>query len=648
MGDADSTADETLCILLETESIRFHRILTALMEDRVAIGTLLLDDASAMDYEPFSIHKAYNGWEQAYPDIRKIVQQIKSNDFFIRQLANITVVYEELYKLQMHLDCDTATSSQLFRSIFGFLRSGYIDSGIEVAEKCGRHDISALLRGAPPFTADRLPASGSSGLGLWLSAASELARTAHDPYEAAVFGVLSGEVDPVLAVCRTAEDKLWAVLRCALHAHLVNGINMLADHSGVSYTLPLSASHGRLVAMPVSAMFSPDLIGHWAATPALDVERHLIEGDIPAALSLMASTAPGPDDLAYALTALALRDVFHVPVDAAHVETTVIRHLAGMVDEGDPMSALTQPPHGAVASYPMLVARLPPALHASLMARLLGSITDSEDRAEALKRTEEQGIDTADVATVTTDALFDEYATSRDPIDQDVAAKAAEWLYLDPDTRLTAMGRTLDHLRRFLAAGNTDLAAKMLREVVPTNFRAAASDDLVEGTLVTLIQSVGLFTEVRNCFEDFIASLDSEESGIAQIQSQRFNAIVGGISTILTPVAPTPLWLADPAPSPELTDALVTYEGCRTAGNRSELTIRARVAVYSQCCDMLLYLSAAVPDPAQRAELTRLAITGAAGDHVRGVLERSKFIGRFLQRVGLMLADSPTMVDMIR
>ncbi|KAG9396364.1 Nuclear pore protein 84/107 [Carpediemonas membranifera] len=634
---------------LEAENPRFHMLLGGLLADRVKSNCHSINcqepmaDTGAITRQ--MLLGTYSGWESPFPDLKRLSKRIKAHDFTTRQLSILLVIYESIRSeegITISIDCDHATRSEMFNAMFTHIRVGHYDEAILLAEQCARFDVSATLRGAPGFMSDHrreLTAAGSDTIDLWLTAAAGHAKTCPDPYEAAVYGVFSGEVEPLMTVAETAEDRAWALLTCMLHTRLVDTLNGLLEKvdSESIKPLPSPSQAPALRGLTIGDVFTHTTTG-WGHSPALIAEAHVITGDYDAALSVLESASPSDLDAAFAMAVLTLRDDFGLDLNADAVHQVVIRHLDNLLRSGRPRDVLNE--------YARFTSKLDATTHPRLMAELVGPITDTEGRLTALQAMAEHGIDTAAVALVTADGLFDRYHRSNDDDELGVAVNAVQWLCFDPALRVQAIGRAVRYCRRLVAIGGAHLAREMLLNVIPAGYSKITSDSAVEVVLVRSLNAIDLFVETYHCFSNFLSDLDSESAQGQQIQAQRLESIISGFDMVLSDSDP---WLIDRLENldPTVAEAVIAAEGGPTSRQaRADSVHRAQVAAFTAACDMLAHVAGLVPE--RRRECAELVAIGAAHEHVLPVLKACGFISGLLQKVALLLSETPAAVDFYR
>jgi len=134
------------------------------------------------------------------------------------------------------------------------------------------------------YHSEKLPAeyqSQQSGCGkMWLKTCLNLSRKAETSVEKAIYGWLCGNMDAILPMCQTTDDRLWAYMHCKAVLLRIASIgkeqsNLYAD----DHRLPTISEF--LFSAPKRAKGSTDL-SHYQ-----DIKRHLIMGDHAEVLRLV-------------------------------------------------------------------------------------------------------------------------------------------------------------------------------------------------------------------------------------------------------------------------------------------------------------------------------------------------------------------------
>lgn len=129
-------------------------------------------------------------------------------------------------------EVETKAEGRISHEIFRLVRAGKLSEAEELCRRVGQPWRAAALAGGKKSSA--LSANGIKGDArrTWRIAAKAIARSPDPailPHERAVYGVLAGELEPVLAVSTTFEDEAWARLCTLLDStaeFVLNGRNV--------------------------------------------------------------------------------------------------------------------------------------------------------------------------------------------------------------------------------------------------------------------------------------------------------------------------------------------------------------------------------------------------------------------------------------
>lgn len=129
-------------------------------------------------------------------------------------------------------EIERKAESRLAREVFRLVRAGMLEDAERVCREAGQPWRAAVLGGG--CKASALAANGVRGAArrTWRRAATALATTkqaAVPKHERAVAGVLAGVLQPVLAVCTSYDDQLWAHLSVLLDGTVENFLSSEAD-----------------------------------------------------------------------------------------------------------------------------------------------------------------------------------------------------------------------------------------------------------------------------------------------------------------------------------------------------------------------------------------------------------------------------------
>ncbi|KAM3843222.1 nuclear pore complex protein Nup107 [Diretmus argenteus] len=119
-------------------------------------------------------------------------------------------------------DLDREDDARLLKYLFTLIRAGMTDEAQRLCKRCGQAWRAATLEGwklhhDPNMTSDRvelLPVEGNPHRGIWKTCCWRMAEEEQlNRYERAIYAGLSGNLKPLLVVCESWEDCVWAYFR---------------------------------------------------------------------------------------------------------------------------------------------------------------------------------------------------------------------------------------------------------------------------------------------------------------------------------------------------------------------------------------------------------------------------------------------------
>merc|ERR1719173_176410 len=198
-------------------------------------------------------------------------------------------------------------NSTMLIPVWQFLRKGKL---LDAANHCGRIGQSwraASLLGGAVYHKEKLPAdyqsgpSVSKGCGrMWLKTCLNLSKKAETLVEKAIYGWLCGNMDAILPMCQTNEDRLWAYIHCwALSLRIASIGQTRSNIYAEDNKLPTISEF--LFSAPKRAKGTTELSYYQ------DIKRHLIMGDHAEVLRLVHNVVS--PSLSSALTMTASNEV---------------------------------------------------------------------------------------------------------------------------------------------------------------------------------------------------------------------------------------------------------------------------------------------------------------------------------------------------
>lgn len=129
-------------------------------------------------------------------------------------------------------EIERKAETRLAREVFRLVRAGLLEDAQRVCREAGQPWRAAVLAGGT--SASSMSANGVTGAArrTWRKAAKAICNSTSAgvaPHERAVCGVLSGLLDPVLSVCKSYEDELWARLTVLLDQSVEKALSGSSD-----------------------------------------------------------------------------------------------------------------------------------------------------------------------------------------------------------------------------------------------------------------------------------------------------------------------------------------------------------------------------------------------------------------------------------
>ncbi|OZJ01557.1 hypothetical protein BZG36_05342, partial [Bifiguratus adelaidae] len=126
---------------------------------------------------------------------------------------------------------DIAFQRGLNKSVYQYIRRGQLNEAMTLCRQCDEAYRCASLRGAvlhwdPILDAqEKMPIDkrthGNANRTLWKGTCFQIAQDpAFDDYERATYGALSGDLESVLPVCSSWDDRVWVYLNAYVEGHI--------------------------------------------------------------------------------------------------------------------------------------------------------------------------------------------------------------------------------------------------------------------------------------------------------------------------------------------------------------------------------------------------------------------------------------------
>ncbi|KAL8276505.1 hypothetical protein RQP46_011106 [Phenoliferia psychrophenolica] len=470
------------------------------------------------------------------------------------------------------LDADDASYERaLTRSLFEYVRAGELDLAVDMCRQSDQSWRAASLSGGKLWSDPTLAPEDEEGLSLdemdtaeldekrakgtlrrrlWKKMCRALAKagTDVDPYERALYGSISGDVDSVLPVCISWEDHAWAHINALFESHVE--VELWTAPDGQYWTrgdalvdaedaLFWPAGQRRGVRAELEAIFERMQGGkkelqEQSGDPFHVAQKSLILGKIKDLLdTFVRQTRTHSEDLApetlsrllrfYAHLVLVLR-LLKQPLPSESSNAILEAYVKVLEANNQPESliafyAATLEEQSAVDSYAHFLATF-------------GIDSDVENRRAALLQAREHGLDLASIAFRTVEiilddtlsttpdlasphSVFDAYATLDSH--QLLLIRSLEWLTFDGSTYGAALQQANALVRHFLSRDLPHAARELLRQLpadlVPslaTPFDGEpASDREMRETLIreaNKVELVGFRDGIETLVDDLYAA----------------------------------------------------------------------------------------------------------------------------------------------
>uniref|UniRef100_A0A669DR59 Nuclear pore complex protein n=1 Tax=Oreochromis niloticus TaxID=8128 RepID=A0A669DR59_ORENI len=385
-------------------------------------------------------------------------------------------------------DLDREDDARLLKNLFTLIRAGMTEEAQRLCKRCGQAWRAATLEGwklyhDPNMTSGGIelqPVEGNPQRGIWKACCWRMAEELNR-YERAIYASLSGNLRPLLAVCESWEDCVWAYFRVMVDSLVEKDLmsSGMAHHE--VETLPREYLEANWTMEKVfeelqsseSKRVLEETREHYHV-----IQKFVILGDLDGLLEefsdWLTASKPLPSHLLRFMTHLVL---FFRSLGLALKEEVCVDVVKTYV------SLLIQDQQtDLVASY---VGQLPADLATSQYAAFLETVTQPELRPRCLQLATEAGLDVSAITKLvvetvreTDDTEFTHHSqtletgtTKEDQRKIDVI----DWLLYDPAHRAEALKQSNAIMRKFLALQKHDAAKAVFSKVPEDSMREICS-----------------------------------------------------------------------------------------------------------------------------------------------------------------------------
>uniref|UniRef100_A0A3Q2ZST4 Nuclear pore complex protein n=1 Tax=Kryptolebias marmoratus TaxID=37003 RepID=A0A3Q2ZST4_KRYMA len=379
---------------------------------------------------------------------------------------------------------DREDDARLLKNLFTLIRAGMTDEAQRLCKRCGQAWRAATLEGwklyhDPNRTSGSLalqPVEGNPNRGIWKACCWRMAEELNR-YERAIYASLSGNLKPVLAVCDSWEDCVWAYFRVVVDSLVEKELTSSGMAHQEMELLPREYLEANWTMEKVFEELQASELKR-----VLDeskehyhvIQKFVIVGDLDGLIKefsdWLAASKPLPSHLLRFMTHLVL---FFRSLGLALKEDVCVDVLKAYVQ-----LLMRDQQTDLVASY---VGQLPADLATAQYAAFLETVTQPELRPRCLRLATESGLDVFAVI-----KLVVETVRERDETDFTHHSRTLEtgtmkedqkkidvidWLLFDPAHRAEALKQSNAIMRKFLALQKHDAAKAVFSKVPEDSMR---------------------------------------------------------------------------------------------------------------------------------------------------------------------------------
>ncbi|XP_075900440.1 nuclear pore complex protein Nup107 [Nelusetta ayraudi] len=383
-------------------------------------------------------------------------------------------------------DLDREDDARLLKNLFTLIRAGMTDEAQRLCKRCGQAWRAATLEGWKLYHDPNMnsgsqklqPVEGNPQRGIWKACCWRMAEEEQlNRYERAIYASLSGNLKPILAVCESWEDCVWAHFRVMVDSLVEKELMSSGMAQQEVETLPREYMEANWTMEKVfeelQATESKRVLEETREHYHL-IQKFVILGDLDGLLEefsdWLTASKPLPSHLLRFMShlllffrslGLALKEEVCVDVLKAYV-SLLIR---------DQQTEL-------VASY---VSQLPAEVATVQYATFLETVTQPELRPRCLQLATDAGLDVAAVTKLVVETVRErdesdfthhsqtlEIGTTKDDSKK---IDVIDWLLFEPAHRAEALKQSNAIMRKFLALQKHDAAKAVFSKVPDDSIR---------------------------------------------------------------------------------------------------------------------------------------------------------------------------------
>ncbi|KAM4569701.1 nuclear pore complex protein Nup107 [Odontesthes bonariensis] len=383
-------------------------------------------------------------------------------------------------------DLDREDDARLLKNLFTLIRAGMTDEAQRLCKRCGQAWRAATLEGwklyhDPNMTSGSLelqPIEGNPQRGIWKACCWRMAEEEQlNRYERAIYASLSGNLKPLLAVCDSWEDCVWAYFRVMVDSLVEKDLMSSGMAHQEVETLPREYLEANWtmerVFEELQASESKRVLDETREHYHI-IQKFIILGDLDGLLEefsdWLTASKPLPSHLLRFMSHLVL---FFRSLGLGLKEEVCVDVLKAYVS-----LLIRDQQTDLVASY---VGQLPAELATSQYTAFLETIDQPELRPQCLQLATDAGLDVSAITKLVVETVRDRDDTEFTHHSQTLETRTTkedqrkidiiDWLLFEPSHRAEALKQSNAIMRKFLALQKHDAAKAVFSKVPEDSMR---------------------------------------------------------------------------------------------------------------------------------------------------------------------------------
>ncbi|XP_076461376.1 nuclear pore complex protein Nup107-like [Babylonia areolata] len=379
-------------------------------------------------------------------------------------------------------DLDKEDEQRLLQHLFMCIRAGQLDKAQELCQSCGQAWRAATLEGWRLYhdanhsrlQATITPVTGNPHRDVWKRVCWRMATEGkYDPFETAIYAVLSGNLKGVLPVCHSWYDYLWAYFRTLVDVRVEQEVRLRS----VTFRSPVDLPQLYWDCLMEPAQVFEELQAcsdqrirkeceQWYHV----IQRHIILGDMSALVEVLYDWA---HKHRRSLPHHLLRFMAHLVLFLRRIGHDVKEDLCTVILEAYVERLIESGQKQLIAHY---VSTLPAPQQVQWYAHFLEGVKGQEERQACLRQGEEAGLDVAAITKRVVENIRhrDTPVVSLDTslainvgISEDDRQKieAIDWLVFDPAQRAEALKQANAVMRSFIVLKKHNAAREVFNKL---------------------------------------------------------------------------------------------------------------------------------------------------------------------------------------